>query len=693
MMKACWFAQISFPVACSAVFAQALVAQNSIQVFGPVDTRVSEVTATYASPVTFDTNNLSLNCPAAPVAVLSSAPSATPLSSTGDVLVDNNITVTVSHSTANGSVTNGPTEVCPASGYAGPAGFPNCFKWAGYGSSATEGYLTGQNPDTFVVPASEGGTGLTVDQAGGVAPIDISSQLAPGAQAVTINLQDEGGYLTSSSLYLNTNCTQGGVTGPALVAGNTIASTPTAQQLTQTFAFNQSTSQQVGFVYDLNGAQTENTLIIDSAGSTPQVADLPINPDKFRANFVPNTSFATSVCLIHSGEVGGPVGGPATQPACKLFTLECTTGTGSATAGANCPVSTVANEVVQDIFDGPNFSLHDIHTPNGRTFHEGIGFLMASEGWGSESSVPPGTWNWNGGSGGPCTFDPAANLNLPCPQNLLTSFTGPGRYSGSGETTHPNSTFISIAQVPEDHTQVKIEGELPGDWVNSDTVNVTFASEPPNLRGTNLPGAAAFIPSPIQSITYGVSPANNVPVPAAEPIAGDVTLTNAACPIPTAANPGAPVAADFVPAAQTLTFSADGRYLLHFYAQDCAGTQELNFQQVGGSWTTNFYTSAINVDTVPPQITGLALTPGPGGSGSYAVGEQVMASYACSDATSGVVVCGKSFYSGGTPSTITLTTLVDTHSAGAKTFTVQAWDAAGNESTASVTYTVVGSRR
>ena len=65
------------------------------------------------------------------------------------------------------------------------------------------------------------------------------------------------------------------------------------------------------------------------------------------------------------------------------------------------------------------------------------------------------------------------------------------------------------------------------------------------------------------------------------------------------------------------------------------------------------------------------------------------ASYACTDATSGVVLCGNRFYPpGATLNTGTLTTPVDTRSPGAKTFTVLAVDAAGNLSSASVSYTV-----
>ena len=201
--------------ACSSAIAPALMAQNSILVFGPVDTRVSESTASYATPDTFNTNNLNLTCPATPIAVLSSTPSSNPYAAgAGNVLVDNNITVSNSYSISNGTVTTGPTEVCPLTGNAlpGPTGFPNCFNWNGYGAPATAFYLIGQDPDTYILPTNEGGDGVsTVDQLGGVPPIDISAQLVSGAQTATFSLVDEGGVLTSSTLYLNTNCTQGAV--------------------------------------------------------------------------------------------------------------------------------------------------------------------------------------------------------------------------------------------------------------------------------------------------------------------------------------------------------------------------------------------------------------------------------------------------------------------------------------------------
>jgi hypothetical protein len=679
---------------CLAVFAPVLVAQNTVQevavpntvqLFTAVDVRLSESTASYSSPVAFNTTTLNLACSNSPISAVLSGPLMEPggtgpqyspsgtLQPGGNLLVDNNILVTVTP-TSTGTA-GAAVNVCPHLDDASGEGLytQNCFT-TNYQGPASAGSLAGQDPDTFLLP----GSSQTVDAGGGVGPIDISSNLFTGSQNVTIALTDEGGWFTNSTLFLTTNCTLEGVTGPALILGNTITSTPTPQQLTQTFTFNPATNQQIGFVYDLSGAQ--ETLTINPQGSNPQVGDSPLDPSTFQPVWAPGTSFATSKCLIHSGELL-----PNGNPACKLYTLECTLGTGSTASGAQCPASSVANEVVKDSFDGPAFSLQDIHTRDRRTFHEGIGYLMASEGW----------------TGGPCTFDPAADLNLPCPQNLLISFTGPGVFSGSGETTHPNSTFMSIAQVPEDRTEVRVRDEWPDHWINRRRAKVRFHSEPPYLAGgawiqsgnewISLPGADNFIPSPIQGITYGISPADSVPAPADEPVLGDTTLLNTACPIPTAANPGPSRAPDFTPPEQILTFTADGRYVLHFYAQDCAGTQELKFKQVNGSWTTSFYTREINVDTVPPAITGLVLTPSPSAQGTYKVGERVKASYSCSDATSGVVLCGNSFYApGSTFNTGTLTTQVDTRWPGTRTFTVWAVDAAGNQSSASVTYKVEG---
>jgi hypothetical protein len=307
-------------------------------------------------------------------------------------------------------------------------------------------------------------------------------------------------------------------------------------------------------------------------------------------------------------------------------------------------------------------------------------------------------------TGGTCAFDPAASLNEPCPQNLMVSFVGPGLTTGHGTTTHPNSSFISVSGVPQARTSVSIKSRHESEdededdddggvsWVNSTTVAITFHSVPPylyDLRG-KLPGADTYIAQPIRSITFGVSAAGQVPDPADDPISTDSTLFNGTCPVPTPANPGAPSLRQpaFDPPSFTMTFPGNGLYALHYYAQDCAGTKELKFKKVKGSWTTSFRTRTIGVDTTAPSVTELSLSPA---SASYSKGEKVTASFECTDASSGsgVVQCGKRHYGeGSTYQTGILTSTVDTSKSGKATFRVRTTDAAGNQSSASITYMV-----
>ena len=630
--------------AAPAMFAQ----NNSILLFSPVNVRVSASGTGFGqSAVNFSSANVVLNCNASQIqATLSSTPD-----NTGNVLVDNFINLTVTA----GETTTGPTNVCRGGiSESAPGGVQqDCFT-SGYQVPASEGQLTGQDPDNFT-------------STGGVAPIDVSTSLQQGTVQAQFSLVDTGGFLASSTIYLNTNCTQAGVTGPANISGNPISSTPTPQQLTQNFNYDQSNNQQVQFTYDLSGAQAAGSLSITN-GTIPNTADQPIDPTTFQSVWVPNTSFATSSCIVHTGELL-----PSGASGCKLYTLECQVGTGSSQSGAQCPVSQLANEVFQDVFDGPAFTLPDIVVPNGPTFHQGVGLLMAAEPW----------------TGGSCLFDPASGFATTlCPQNVLTNFNGPGGYASTGRGTNPNSSFISVAQVPEDLTTVTVAGQTPSGWINSQSATVNFSSQPPIVPGQNT-----FVPAPILSITYGISPAGSVPTPG-PPVPNDTTLTNP-IPCPTSQNPTQPPATTYAPPSQAVNVSADGQYLLHYYAKDCAGTEELKFTQDGtGSWSTNFYTFPINVDTVAPTVSsGPTLSPAPstnyGTPNSYTQNQKVTATYSCSDDRSGVVLCGTTSFPAGTLNTGTVMGQVSTSSTGPHTFTVNVKDAAGNTSSASVPYTVV----
>jgi uncharacterized repeat protein (TIGR01451 family) len=657
---------------CMAVGAQSMDAQTSAQLFGSTFVRASTIGAATTKPLTFNSATVNLTCTSGtPIkAVLSSSSDGL-----GNLLVDNFVQMSVTIA----GVKTGPTEVCRGgTSEGGQSGTQqNCFN-SNYQSTAAT--LLGADLTGYAAT-------------GGIAPIDVSGLLSAGTQQVTIDLVDTGSLVTNAPVYLITSCTQGGVTGPATITGNPIpAVNPPAALLTQDFTFNSAPTQTVGFTYDLATSQQNGNLQLTS-GTIPSTQDMPLDPALWQKQYAIGTSFATSSCMVHRGEL---LNG---QSACKLYTLTCQVGTGATSAGALCPVSQLRDEVFSDQFTGPAFLLPDITGPTGKIYHQGVGLLMAAENW----------------TGGPCTFDSASGLQAQdCPQNLLTFFSSPGvvasasilvrprvtsflssalalddggdeELSMDGTGTHPNSTFLSVSGVPEDLTTVSVTGQHPGGWVNTHTVKVGLSSEPPLLPDT-VPNYQNFLASPIQSITYGLSPASTV-LSTKFAIPGDVNLANASgCPTP--ANPSSPLATVFAPPTQTLTGVADGQYLLHYFAQDCAGTEELKFSSVGkGGWSTSFFTVPINVDTVIPVVSsGPVLSPLPttihGKPNSYVKNQHVSAAYSCTDDAAGVATCGTSSWSGpGTLNTGVISSPVDTSTVGAKTYTVQTTDAAGNVGT------------
>jgi hypothetical protein len=628
---------------CIVTAASAVSAQNSIQLFGPADVRSSTAGTGYgANENLFNTKNLNLTCPATPTGILSSTTDGT-----GNVLVDNFITLSVTA----GSSTTGPSDIC-LGGTVENGNQQNCFTLT-YGNEASS--KIGADPDTLLGN-------------GGVPAINISSSLQQGSIQATIGLVDTGGLLAGSTLYLVTNCTSDGVTGPAQVTGNPISSSsPTPQQLTQSYPFNSTTNQLANFTYDLSQSQANGNLSIPN-GSTPSSSDNPLDPTNFQSTYLAKTSFATANCLIHTGELFN------NNPACDLYTLTCQVGTNPDQSGALCPESAARDEIFQEVFDGPSFTLPDITGTGGQTFHQGVGFLEANEGW----------------TGGSCVFDPNSSIaGELCPQNVLNNFSGPGAYKSEGPGQSPNSTFITVAPVPEDLTTVSVPGQnIPGYWINKNSFNVNFTSTPPSL-----PPQDNFVAAPIASLSYGISLATAVPQPP-PPVLGDTLLSNTACPTPGVKNP--PPAAVFQPPSQPVTL-ADGQYLVHYFARDCAGTQELKFTQDSNqNWSTSFYTYPINVDTVAPVVaSGPMLSPAPSTNGgvanSYLLGQKVTATYSCTDDRSGIVTCGTSTYAPGSGvlNTGNIMSPVNTSTAGPQTFTVNAVDAAGNPTSASVNYLVV----
>jgi len=720
-----------FAIACSfGLLSSALMAQTTTtQIFNATDERDSLGSASYSTPNFFSTTSLNLSCPASASATLSGPGMPTPpapgaaLQPGGNLLVDNNIIVSVT----SGATTNGPGNACTTSGGTYDGSYPSPYGDLGYdcfNSYYGDNYEIGTDPDTTLVPS----TPYTFDYLGGVGPIDISSYLISGTatanapQTLNISLADEGVVLTASTIFLTTNCTVTGTSG-GTTSGSPITTGSNGSGLTQTLGFNGGGTGALSLTLDLSTANSQNTITSNTSNTAPQGGDLPMSPSTYQTTFTPATSFGTSSCLLHSDELLN------SSPACKLYTLECLNLQTGVVAGYECPVSSEKNEVVTDFFDGPSFSLQNIYTPFGM-FHEGIGLIMASDGW----------------TGGPCEFDPLSGLEaLPCPQNLLVSFTGPGGFGGSGDMNNPNSTFISNAQVPEPNTIVYVAGQWPDGWVNTNNLQVYFLTQPPDLasgayvlnssnRLVPLPNTANYIPAPIQDITYGISAAGIPPAtsgiqPANEPIAGDVTVWNKPSSTPpvysTVCEPGGPDVSyltekftatyepPFIPAVQTINSLPgttgqipDGQYLIHYYGQDCAGTQELNFNYVNNTtgWTTNFFTYPVNIDTQKPTISAITLSPtnSPGyPAGTFTAGTAVTAKYSCSDPNSqmnglntgsGVVLCGTAIYAPQTEYSVGAQTPLSTSSASSKPYsvTLYAVDGAGNISTGStVTYTVV----
>ncbi len=195
---------------CIAATTSAVSAQTAIQLFGPVNVRPStQGTGRGSQAKTFNSTTLNLSCPSPVHATISSSPDGN-----GNVLVDNFVSLSVGGKS--------PVNICRY-GVDEDWGQQDCFT-SSYQSQAQNGGLNGQDPDGFV-------------STGGVRPIDISNHLWPGMMQTQISLVDTGGYLASSSLYLVTNCTNEGITGPGLITGNPISSSsPTNPQLAQNYS-------------------------------------------------------------------------------------------------------------------------------------------------------------------------------------------------------------------------------------------------------------------------------------------------------------------------------------------------------------------------------------------------------------------------------------------------------------------------
>ena len=614
---------------------------QAIKVFASVDINGS----IKSGASSYGTNTINVSCPSGVIAKISSTPDGT-----GNLLEDNllyleNLTApTLTPPDGGDGGINGGLNICRQ----GDTNFPGnstatmCFQ-PPYENAASG--FTGQDPDAI------GGSFLNTY---GVPPLDISGYLWPGAtQKLKFDLIDYGGLLGTSTLYLVTTCSQNGVVSGGSLTGNPI--TPNdPQSLTQNLPFDSTNNQLVQFIADFALANNAETLTIPP-GTVPFVQDNFVTQNDYKT-MVAGTSLAPSDCIPLNGELDSNG-----NPACKFFTMTCINSASSTASGTNCPQSTARNSVFRSKYDANPAFIQALQPGTG------FGFLMGSDNW----IVPTAN----------CLFPTnSSEAGLLCPQNIETEFLGD--FASGGGTKGLNSTFIAVRNVPLPSTTVTVTPSTSYGWTNSSTPSVTFVSNPATYSGNSPNG---FIPAPIASVTYGVL--DSVP-DTALPVAGDSKLTNSA-PCPAAPTSGASA---FTPPPVTLGPLADGSHSLHYFATDCAATEELRYtvQPANlGNWAS-FKVQAINVDTLPPTA---AFNSQPPANNILVLhGPAANVPFNCADSGSGLAVCGSSsgqqLASPGVPiysGSITIPTNV----LGTTNVAIYAKDLAGNTTNSStVSYTV-----
>jgi hypothetical protein len=664
-------------------------ALGAFELFPALNTNLSRfqgVTWPQSAGNPVNTASVALSCPASGIsAVLSSSPDGV-----NNVFQDNTITVT-------NTIPPPPTAVQPTTvtvsnvcyggdtnfqGFTGfPPGTTNCFLAPYEGAAAG---LLGSNPDVTQFDDS------TFLGSFGVQPLDLMNNpgnpnpdsesqsflpiLVPGPQTLTVTLLDAGGDLGSAALHLVSNCTASGVTtGGTVVAPPVDPNNPAS--LVPAFPFNNTNGQHIQF--DANYLNSKNTTNFGDNTTTPQVADTLVTQSSFPA-LVQGTSAGPSVCMRFNGELDGNG-----NPQCKAFTITCTVdNTGTAT-GTNCPQSTVRNVLFKAVFDS-------IDTPTSQrqiAIGTGPGFLMGTDSWASSNTT--------------CTFEAGGPLaNQLCPQDTLTEFIG-GDPGAGGTARSTNSTFIVVQNMPLPFTIPTVKSAnflsclLPGIlpcWQKSTTVSLKFFASPAIYPFFNPLPANGFVAARIQTVTLGTNPATAMPaVPdTTYPVPGDQVLSNpGTCPLMV---PGGIFAPSTTLTADTSTGQpfAEGRYILHYFATDCAATEELNFtfkSSTTANWAS-FKTVQLNIDMTPPTInvTNESVN-------TTSKGGTVKLTFSCSDPTlhdaanslgSGVVTCGPFlFFAPANTGSVTSTFKVKTKTG---SIALTATDLAGNSFTTNVPF-------
>jgi hypothetical protein len=619
-------------------------AAGAIKLFDPFNVANSRPGLNFMTGNTFAFGNkpLNLSCAASPItAKLASTPDGV-----GNVLVDNFVQVTVNSTT---------TDVCNGGDSdAGPNGtIQDCFTDAYRSGTETNGDtgLDGQDPDNFTGPGPS-----TLGAAGGVPPLNVSGLLPAGPSQATFSLVDGGGKVASSTIFLVTNCTSPGVASGGTISSNPINSDDPGSQTPQ-FTFDATPGQHITFGADYL-ALAGTSAITD--GTVANTGDTGLTQAQFGV-LVAGTSAAPAQCILVKGELA-PDG---VTPLCKAFTIECTTPSNLTPAGVNCPQSSVRNLLFETRFDAASA----INIAPGT----GPGFVMGTDNWVASAAN--------------CTFTDPTLVNQLCPQNPLVEFKGADDPTHGSTPRATNSTFIPVLNMPLPFTLAYVASENLFLWQNTVNVKVKFLSFPAIYPFFNPIPANGFKAAPIQSLTFGLAAATS-PVPDPTfPVAGDTTLYNsggstAGC----SSTPGGSFASS-----STLTLS-EGRFKLHYFATDCASTEELRFTTSTNpnvNWAS-FKTVPVNIDVTKPTAQIISVSPS-----NPVAGQTVTVTYECTDpkladgnAGSGVLFCGTHLFFGAADTGVIQSQFKAGKHSGLASYSVTATDLAGNTFTTTASYTI-----
>jgi uncharacterized repeat protein (TIGR01451 family) len=637
-------------------------ASGALKLFNPINVEPSNPNAGNPNDFAFGSAIVNLSCSTGFHARLSSSPDGS-----GNVMADNFLTLAINGDPVEAGSPAG--NVC-TSGFASDGSAADCFTEAYRTAANSPAGIFGQNPDNFT--NADNGV-LDGGAAGGIPPIDVSSYLAsiatiegpPTQTPVTFSLVDRGGKVASSTLFLVTDCAAPGVQTGGTLTGNPLDPAK-PESLVQDFPFNTAPGNHITLTANFLGADTFDP----NGAATPNVNDTGIRQENFPP-MVTGTSVAPAVCIKLNGEVAAD----GQTKLCKAFTITCTDPVTGIAAGKNCPQKQAVAAANKLFFETKLDSPDAVVIAPGT----GPGLLEGTDTWATATTAM--------GALKPCSVDtpplfPDDDGEVSgqlCPQNPLTEFKGAGDPISGSTPRGVNSTFIPVLNVPLPFSTFTTTPPMTtAGWVNSQTVTINFTSNPATYGGPNPNG---FTPAAIASLTYGTQ----TPVP--DPtfgVNGDVTNSNASG---TGACPGLTVG-PFASSTTPINFGADGIFNnVHYFATDCAGTEELAFTPSANpnqNWAS-FKTATIKIDTVAPTISAITFDPSSTGN-IFASGQKVHPLFTCSDDRSGIASCvGTGGVAGDG------TGLLNTMGTGSKTFTVTATDNAGNVTTSSVTYQLVGS--